>query len=152
MKGLSENQQRLQELIKAGLNGLLCGQIDPWIEMFAEEGVMEFPYALDGYPQEVVGRAAIAEYMDGYPDRLELNSIEGPIFHFSTDPAVVIVEFSCRGKATQTGLPYNQRYIGVVTARGGKVVKYKDYWNPLVAMQAMGGAEALLAFGTKEDK
>jgi ketosteroid isomerase-like protein len=43
----------------------------------------------------------------------------------------------------RTGVAYDQTYISVVTLRDGRIARYKDYWNPLVALAALGGAEAL---------
>ncbi|TYC52976.1 hypothetical protein FMN50_15435 [Rhodobacterales bacterium] len=57
----------------------------------------------------------------------------------------VVFEFSCQGQGIETGKPYDQDYISVVTLRDGRVCHYRDYWNPLVALHALGGAEAAAA-------
>jgi ketosteroid isomerase-like protein len=44
-----------------------------------------------------------------------------------------------------TGAPYNQLYISVVTLRDGRIAHYRDYWNPLVVLTALGGTEAAAA-------
>lgn len=72
-------------------------------------------------------------------------AIHGPQFHHAGD--VMIAEFSVEGSAVTTGRPYNQRYISVVTFRDDKIVTYRDYWNPVVAIEALGGVEKLLEFG-----
>jgi hypothetical protein len=36
-----------------------------------------------------------------------------------------------------------------VTIQNGKVKHYRDYWNPLVAIQAFGGLDALVGAGTE---
>ena len=66
--------------------------------------------------------------------------------HESTDPEVAVTEFEARGTVVGTGRPYRMRYIAVVTARGGQIVHYRDYWNPLAAAEAMGGVDELSAF------
>ena len=33
----------------------------------------------------------------------------------------------------------------VVRARGGRIVEYREYWNPLPAIEAFGGAAAVAA-------
>jgi ketosteroid isomerase-like protein len=40
-----------------------------------------------------------------------------------------------------TGKPYNQRYISVIETREGRIVKYRDYWNPLILLRAMNAQE-----------
>ena len=57
----------------------------------------------------------------------------------------VIFEFSCAGAGAKTGEPYNQSYISVVTLRDGRIARYRDYWNPLVVVQALGDPEAAAA-------
>jgi ketosteroid isomerase-like protein len=37
------------------------------------------------------------------------------------------------------------RYVGVVTLRDGKIINYRDYWNPLVAAAALGGLDAMVS-------
>jgi ketosteroid isomerase-like protein len=57
----------------------------------------------------------------------------------------VIFEFSCSGEGVATGAPYNQLYVSVVTLRDGRIAHYRDYWNPLVVLTALGGTEAAAA-------
>ncbi|MGA5117291.1 nuclear transport factor 2 family protein [Streptomyces pseudogriseolus] len=67
--------------------------------------------------------------------------------HETVDPTLVIAELRCEGVALKTGRPYNQTYISVVETRDGRIGRYVDYWNPLVAMEALGGsADMVTAF------
>ena len=63
--------------------------------------------------------------------------------HIAGDTAVL--EFTCKGRGVDTGIAYDQTYISVVTLRGGRIARYKDYWNPLVVLAALGGIEAAAA-------
>jgi ketosteroid isomerase-like protein len=67
--------------------------------------------------------------------------------HQSVDPEVVIVEFGATGIVVATGAPYQMRYIAVITVREGEIQRYRDYWSPQAAAEAMGGAEELQKFG-----
>ena len=40
-----------------------------------------------------------------------------------------------------TGEPFEQRYISVIRLRDGYIVHYRDYWNPIAALQTMRGRE-----------
>lgn len=142
---VSTPSQHIEQLLLNALEALTRGEVAPWSAMFADDGVQEFPYAPTGYPARVVGKPAIAAYLAGYPDILRLDRINAPTFHHCGP--VMVAEFSAEGKAVQTGRPYRQRYISVVEHRAGLITRYVDYWNPLVAMEALGGAEALQAFG-----
>lgn len=44
------------------------------------------------------------------------------------------------GHVIETGLPYRQSYISVIETRDGRIVRYKDYWNPLVVKRPLGGS------------
>ncbi|WP_437674509.1 nuclear transport factor 2 family protein [Sorangium sp. So ce131] len=135
---------------RRGLERLVNKDTAGWVSMFAEDGAMEFPFAPPGYPERLEGRAAIAEYMRGYPDIVDLASFHVEAFHQTVNPDVVIVEFSTSGRAIPTNRPYTMRYVGVITMRGGEIVNYRDYWNPLVAAAALGGAEAMVSAFAQE--
>ncbi|WP_218001835.1 nuclear transport factor 2 family protein [Microtetraspora malaysiensis] len=60
--------------------------------------------------------------------------------HETVDPTLVIAELKSEGVALETGRPYNQTYISVVETVDGKISRYVDYWNPLIAMEALGGS------------
>jgi ketosteroid isomerase-like protein len=119
--------------------------------LWTEDGVIEFPFAAPGYPQRVEGRDAIAEYMRGYPDLLQIKDFPVKVVHQSVDPAVVIAEFQAVGIVTATGRPYRLRYIAVITLQDNRIQNYRDYWSPLAAAEAMGGTEQLNTFGGAVD-
>lgn len=136
------NQHLEQQLLHA-LQALTRGDVAPWPALFAADGVQEFPDVPEGYPRRVAGRQAIADYLADYPEKFKLDRIVNPVFHHSDQ--VAVVEFGVEGTAVPTGKPYNQRYLSVVEHRAGKSTRYVDYWNPLVVLEALGGAAAGLA-------
>lgn len=143
----NENQSLEQRLLHA-LDALTRGDVAPWPALFTEDGVQEFPYSPEGYPKRIEGRQAIADYLADYPKKFKLDRIVPPVFHPSE--GVLVLEFGVEGTALQTGKPYNQRYVSVIEYRDGRITRYVDYWNPLVVMEALGGADQLLAFGNKK--
>ena len=46
------------------------------------------------------------------------------------------MEMTINGTATQTGRPYNQRYVVVAETKDGKLAHYREYWNPLISAEA----------------
>lgn len=110
------------------------------VDIFAEDVVFEFPYAPDGLPKRLEGLPALADHLARLGPMLELGEFTLHEIHPSGE--TVILEFSCRGQGVATGLPYDQDYISVVTLREGRIARYRDYWNPLVALSALGGAKA----------
>ncbi|MEV0618839.1 nuclear transport factor 2 family protein [Nonomuraea sp. NPDC050404] len=133
------------ELIDRALELLLAKDMAAFAGLFAEDGVIEFPFAPPGYPPRVEGRTAITAYMRGYPDLLDIREFTEQTVHRTVDPEVVVAEFEAAGRVVATGRPYRMRYIAVLTVRDGEIHHYRDYWNPLAAAEMMGGAQELNA-------
>jgi uncharacterized protein len=123
-------------MLRAALGSRLAPDADGFVEMMAEDGVMEFPYAPTGLPQRLVGRQAIGDHLAAVGALISFDAIGKPRVHTTGDPAVVILEFEGRGRGVETGVPYEQRYISVIHTEGGHITRYVDYWNPLALLRA----------------
>lgn len=130
-----------QQAFRNHLDHLSSGRIPEWVDLFTEDGVLEFPYAPKGFPTRTAGKAGLHEYMKNFPDHFKVEFIDLH-FHETTDPSLVIAEFKSKGVALQTGRPYHQTYISVVETRDGRISRYVDFWNPLVGMEALGDSPA----------
>ena len=113
---------------------------ETFVQMFAEHGVMEFPYALPS-PKRLEGREALSAHLAYLARLVELLSVSDVAKLETSDPEVVIVEFASSGRAVATGEPFEQRYISVIRVRDGHIVHYKDYWNPIAILRTMRGLE-----------
>lgn len=133
------------ELVDRVLALLLEKDMAGFAGLWAESGVLEFPFAPPGYPSRLEGRAAIADYMRGYPDIVDMREITEKSVHHSVDPEVVIAEFAAAGFVVATGAPYQMRYIAVITLRDNEIQHYRDYWSPQAAAETLGGADHLVA-------
>ena len=109
-------------------------------DLFTEDVVFEFPYAPEGFPQRLDGIASLAEHLKRLGPLLELGVFTLHAVHPCEE--TMVFEFSCHGQGIETGKPYDQDYISVVTLRDGRICHFRDYWNPLVALHALGGVEA----------
>lgn len=125
----------LTAMLKRALGSLVNQDADGFLSLMAEDGVMEFPYAPPGRPRQVTGRGALAPYVAEIASLITIDAIEGPRMHRTADPAVMILEFTGTGRAVATGKPYRQDYISVIETGGGRIVRYRDYWNPLALSQ-----------------
>jgi ketosteroid isomerase-like protein len=111
---------------------------------------MEFPYSPGGLPTRLEGRAAIATHLEGLSRIIAFDRMGEAVVHSSTDPNVVIIEFEGFGRGVTTDEPYDQRYVSVIHTAGGRIVHYRDYWNPLVVLRATKGAALVDALTTGE--
>ncbi|WP_329128080.1 nuclear transport factor 2 family protein [Streptomyces caniferus] len=133
------------DLYRHGLQLLLDKDIDGWVALFDDHAVFEFPFAPDGYPKRLEGRAAIAAYMRDYPDHVDLHAFPYLEIHRTEAPDTLVVEMRAVGRIVATGAPYEMAYIAVVTVVQGRITHYRDYWNPLAVPASMNEAKAPLS-------
>jgi len=113
------------------------GRVDEWVKLFSPDAVLEFPFAPAGVPQRVTGRDELIAHMSNFPKIFDVEFVD-LVFHDTVDPNLVIAEFRSTGTALPTGKPYEQRCISVVrTNDEALITHYLDYWNPLVAIEAL---------------
>lgn len=141
----AEIRAAAQQVFQDHLDLLSSGRIAEWVDLFTDDGVLEFPYGPEGFPDLVTGKAELFDYMRNFPEHFDV-TFSAPTYHLTVDPSLVIAEFASTGHAVTTGRPYNQRYISVVSTEGGRISRYVDFWNPQVGADALrGGAEGVFA-------
>jgi ketosteroid isomerase-like protein len=133
------------DLVERGLGLLLQHDMAGFAGLWAEDGVLEFPFASAGYPPRVEGRDAIREYLRDYPNLLDIRDVTAKTVHETADPAVVVVEFTVAGVVVAKQTPYELSYVAVITVEGGEIRRYRDYWSPLAAAEVLGGVDELTA-------
>ena len=130
-------REKAQTTFKNHLEYLSAGQIKEWVDLFIEDGVLEFPYGPADFPKLVQGKTDLYGYMKNFPEHFKVK-FKNLRFHSTEEPTLVIAEFESSGYAISTGNPYLQKYISVVTTdTEGKIIKYVDFWNPMVAIEAI---------------
>ncbi|GGQ31898.1 nuclear transport factor 2 family protein [Streptosporangium pseudovulgare] len=123
------------DLFRCSLRLLLDKNIPAWVVLWAEDGLAEFPFAPDGWPRRLEGKEAIAAYMRHYPDHIDLHDFPDLRIHQTTDPQTIVVEMRGVGRLVETGAPFDMTYVVVVTVRDGRIISYRDYWNPLAVQE-----------------
>ncbi|MGK8235023.1 putative PhzA/B-like protein [Roseovarius sp. EC-HK134] len=139
---MADKFDSFSDLLRAALGDRLA-PADSLLGLFTDDVIFEFPYAPDGLPKRLDGKAALAAHLEKLGPLLIFGPMELGSVHAAGD--TVVFEFSCSGTGVNTGAPYNQKYISVVTVREGRIAHYRDYWNPLVVLTALGGTEAAAA-------
>jgi hypothetical protein len=147
-----ERRAATQALMGAYLSLLAQGRFDDWIELWADDGVLEFPYAPAGRRRTYEGKADVLAYMRHATGRVATDAIESMRVFPMQDPDIAVVELKTRGRALANNAPYNQSFVMFFELKDGKLHRYREYWNPLVTLDAMGGRDAwTTGFGFPEE-
>jgi ketosteroid isomerase-like protein len=93
----------------------------------------------------VHGREAIRAFFAGLGRSRELFAMEGVAAQaWQTDDAeVVITGITHHGQSTVTGAPYRFTALGVIRVRGGEIVRYDDYMDPIALARLVGRTREL---------
>jgi hypothetical protein len=124
------------ELVQSYQTLMSQRRFDEWIELWAEDGTCEFPFAAEGVLRVYSGKPEILAYMAAAAGKIAIDSIAHFRVHPMLDPEVAAVELATNGRAVATGRPYNQRYVAFVEVKNGKIWRYREYWNPLISIEA----------------
>ena len=113
---------------------------DEWSELWADDAVLEFPFAPEGRKGIYRGKKEIREYMSATSGRIRVDGVAALTMHPMLDPEAIVVELSIKGTIVNNGADYPQRYITVFQFKDGKICHYREYWNPAVTMKAMNAS------------
>lgn len=124
-------------------------ELAAFAELFAPDGTMEFPFAPPGAPRRLDGRDAIREVLvaaaaAGRRER-RITGYRDIVVHETTDPEVIVVEFTLEGEIVATGRTYSVPYIQVLRARDGQIVSLRDYIDYAALAAVTGGLPRALS-------
>jgi ketosteroid isomerase-like protein len=123
-------------IIREGLEGLADGE--DYFDLLGEDVVFEYVISVPGYPRRVEGRQNIIDLYSGYGDYMELRSADNLRVHRDPETSVVVLEYEVHGKSVQSGRPYDNRFVSVVTVKERKVTHWRDYLDPVAVFDAAG--------------
>jgi ketosteroid isomerase-like protein len=115
---------------------------DEWIDLWADDGVLEFPYAPPGRQSRYVGKSEILAYIQPQAGKLNVEKLEYQRIYPMLDPTMIVMELGIDAEIAATGARLRQKYVCVFQTRAGKLWQYREYWNPVTTMDANGGREA----------
>ncbi len=110
------------------------GDVDAQIELFAEDAVLELPYAEP--PARLVGRPAIRSRLEPALRLFEIR-IEVTDVHDCADPDQLILEYTSEGRVTTTQRSYRNSYVGFFRLGEGLIRFQREYYNPLPGRVAL---------------
>lgn len=102
-------------------------------ELFAEDGVLTWPFRIPGQAAEIHGRDAIRAHFESLKavrDEFKTEEVTAKILE-TEDPEVVFMQLTQRGHSSITDSPYQLTAIGIITVRDGLITRFEDYVNPI---------------------
>jgi ketosteroid isomerase-like protein len=126
-------------IVREGLAGLVDGE--DYFDLLADDVVFEYVVSVPGYPRRVQGRQNVIDLYSGYDDYMTVHSADNLRVYRDPSASVVVLEYEVHGEAVQTGRPYDNRFVSIVTVARGKVTRWRDYLDPIAIFDATGWPE-----------
>ncbi len=116
---------------------VLANSRDAMADLFAPDGVQEFPFRLPGIPERLAGREAVRSWLSrNTAPVIRFEAYRDVTVHDTTDPEVIAVEHDIDCTHLPTGRPLRMSYVYVLRARDGQIVLLRDYANLLPVLSA----------------
>jgi ketosteroid isomerase-like protein len=123
-------------IIEDGLRGSADG--DHFFDLLSDSVVFDYVITVPGYPRHVVGRTAVAELYRPYGATFVLDRCFDLAVHHDRESGVVVLEYASEGRVVATAAAYANRYISVLTVADRKVIRWRDYLDPIAVFEAVG--------------
>src|SRR5580704_16419098 len=122
------------DVVQKGLSGFIDGE--HYFDTVAEDAVFEFLYEFPGWPRTIRGRAELMTAYSGYGNSIRLRSADKLVVYHADNGRVVIIEYEVHSKVLRTGVPYDNRFVSIITVADRKIVHWRDYMDSLAAWNA----------------
>lgn len=123
-------------IIREGLGELVDGE--DYFDLLADDVAFDYVISVPGYPRHVEGRQNIIDLYSGYDDYMHVRSADHLRVYRDPEASVVVLEYEVHGKSVQTGRPYDNRFVSIITVKDRKVTHWRDYLDPIAIFDATG--------------
>ena len=122
--------EKLREVWEHLVSHQVTRALDGWVNSFAVDGVMEWPFRLKGVPPRLEGQQAIRAALEPVWERAKqsnrrITGHERVVFHETQDPEVAIVEFDMVGETARG--PFRQAMVYLLRVRNGRVLLLREF-------------------------
>jgi ketosteroid isomerase-like protein len=123
-------------IIQKGLEGWVDGE--DYFDLLADNVVFEYVISVPGYPRRVKGRKKIIDLYSDYDDYMTIRTADNLRVYRDSEASTIVLEYEVHGKSAQTGRPYNNRFVSIITVEDNKVTHWRDYLDPIAVFDASG--------------
>lgn len=109
-----------------------------FIDMFAEDGALECPFAPPGALRRLADKTALKSY---YERLIAIQGSDGIVLkaiHPAEDANTALLEYEGLVRNKRDGGTYRQSYVAVVTVHESRMTLFREYWNPLPLVASFG--------------
>jgi uncharacterized protein len=137
-----DQEQQTATQVLTTLLSVVGKDVQAWLDLFVENAVIEFPYAFTT-PGRLEGKEALYNYMKDVPAQMQNLVFSNIQVYPTSNPNVVLAEVHGEADIVSTGRHYQQDYVMRLEIREGRIIHYREYWNPMPALEAWGSTENL---------
>lgn len=119
------------KILETFFEAVSVGDTATLAELYTEDFILEMPF-VDFEGVRIEGLDKVAEYLAGALDRFKIQLSLSHIFE-TTNPDILIAEYTSSGEFMPEGVPYDNRYITIYKFRDGKICEVVEFFNPLRA-------------------
>jgi ketosteroid isomerase-like protein len=124
------------ELLAAHLS-LVGKQVTPDdLKIYSDDFVAEFPYAPEDHTRRLEGGEAMGRFLSAIGNFAEAFKLGEPTIHETKDGFVA--EYRGESIFKSSGRPYVQDYVVIVKVKDGKIAHWKEHYDPMRVLRAMG--------------
>jgi len=115
-------------------------RVDELIECFADDAVMELPFAPGRVDKRYEGKEAVLGFQQFARDSFSSFSMTVDAIYETADPHVIVAEHRSDGIVAANGRRYQNRYVTFFTFDdAGKVASWREYYDAGVVVRAFRG-------------
>lgn len=133
------NTDRGKELIKSYLDAVGSLAVDDIAPLFHVDGRLDIPYAPEGIPRTLEGRAAIDEFYQALPQMVTPMNFSDYRIWALDEEGEYVAEYCSDSSFKATGVAYRNNYVARVTVLGDGIVRFAEYFDPIPLVEALGG-------------
>ena len=111
-------------------------EMEAALELVADDYVLELPFRGDGGPRVLHGSDAKA-FMRMLPKLLARLSFYDVVIHGRVAGGQIVAEYRSDG-LTRSGAPYPNAYVAFFEVSGGRITRWREYFDPSVVSAAFG--------------
>lgn len=123
------------------------GAYDELADLYAEDAVIEIPFAPPGVPRTSQGREVFRARFKSAEKVWRIEGVDQVTVHETADPEVVIAEFRIHRRVRESGEQVSSEYIVVMTIRDGLIRHSRDYADIIAGARALGRLQELIGGG-----